>query len=331
MFMPEENMFTLNHTRTIFNHPGFRRMFRQGALTLGVFFPIEAFELDRPRMLNQMELARIAEDANFSALWFRDVPLRDPSFGDVGQVFDPWVYLGYVTAHTQHIALATGSIILPLRHPVHTAKAAASVDQLSQGRLVLGVASGDRPVEFPAFGYDMEQRGEKFREHLRYFDALLGETYPHIATGYGSLEGNADLLPKPWMNRLPRLVTGNSRQEISWIVQYSDGWITYPRPLSRQLEVASKWHRLVSSSDPDAFKPFAQSLYIDLDLDPDQPPSPIHLGLRLGRNALIDALRQLQQAGVNHVAFNLKYGRRPAKDVLLELAEHVVPQFPVQT
>jgi alkanesulfonate monooxygenase SsuD/methylene tetrahydromethanopterin reductase-like flavin-dependent oxidoreductase (luciferase family) len=54
--------------------------------------------------------------------------------------------------------------VLPLRHPLHTAKAAASIDQLTGGRLVLGIASGDCPVEFPAFGVDRESRGALFRE-----------------------------------------------------------------------------------------------------------------------------------------------------------------------
>lgn len=73
-------------------HRGFKRTFRQGHLSLGLFFPLEAFEGDTPSMLDQVALAKRAEALGFSALWFRDVPLRDPSFGDVGQVFDPWVY-----------------------------------------------------------------------------------------------------------------------------------------------------------------------------------------------------------------------------------------------
>ncbi|WP_255488001.1 MULTISPECIES: LLM class flavin-dependent oxidoreductase [Brucella] len=109
-------------------------------------------------MRDQPRLARRAEELGFTGLWTRDVPMRDPNFGDLGQVYDPWVWLGWIAAHTSTIALATGSIILPLRHPLHTAKASASVDQLTGGRFVLGVASGDRPVEFPAFGVDWHQR-----------------------------------------------------------------------------------------------------------------------------------------------------------------------------
>src|SRR4029079_1702567 len=118
------------------------------------------------------------------ALWTRDVPLRDPNFGDVGQIYDSWVWLGWIAAQTPTIALATGSIILPLRHPLHTAKAAASVDRLSGRRLVLGVASGDRPVEFPAFGVAFEKRDALFRENLRVLRQVLEEDFPELHSHY---------------------------------------------------------------------------------------------------------------------------------------------------
>jgi len=101
-------------------------------------------------MTRHLERARMADDLGFSALWLRDVPFNVPSFGDAGQVFDPFVYLGALAASTREIALGVASVVLPLRHPAHTAKAAASVDVLSGGRLLLGVASGDRPEEYPA-------------------------------------------------------------------------------------------------------------------------------------------------------------------------------------
>lgn len=308
------------------DNPGYAGMFRPGALTLGLFFPIEAFEGDRPSMRAQAELAVRAETGGFRALWFRDVPLRDPSFGDVGQVFDPWVFLGYIAARTSSIALATGAIVLPLRHPIHTAKAAASVDQLSGGRLVLGVASGDRPVEFPAFGRDPEARGDDFREHLCEMRRLLTESFPRLATRYGRVEG-ADLVPKPRANGIPTLVVGNSRQTLGWIAQNSDGWVTYPRPPDAQERLAAAWAGIAASEAPGRFMPFAQSLYVDLAAEPDAPMTPIHLGWRVGRHGLAMLLRRLRAAGVHHVALNLKYGRRPAADVLDELIEHVVPDL----
>ena len=91
-------------------------------LTLGLVFPIESYNGAVPQMKNQEELAQLAEISGFKALGFRDVPLHDPTFGDVGQMYDPFVYMAHIMNNTSSIALATGSIILPLRHPIHTAK-----------------------------------------------------------------------------------------------------------------------------------------------------------------------------------------------------------------
>src|SRR5690348_8080037 len=229
-------MLTANKTAHPSDATGFRKMFAPDRLTLGAFFPIEAFQGDEPTMRGQERLARRAEELGFAALWARDVPLRDPGFGDVGQVYDPWVYLGWIAAQTSEITLATGSLVLTLRHPLHTAKGAASVDRLSGNRLVLGIASGDRPVEFPAFGVDFEQRSALFRDNLRVVRATLAEVFPMLQSSYGTLAGSADLVPKP-ITPVPLLVTGHSGQPLEWIAKNADGWITYPRGLERQAEV----------------------------------------------------------------------------------------------
>lgn len=319
-------MLTPNMSAEVSDSPGFQKMFAPGRLTLGVFFPIEAFQRDEPTMRHQEHLARRAEELGFAALWFRDVPLRDPSFGDIGQVFDPWVYLGWIAAQTRTIALATGSIILTVRHPLHTAKAAASVDQLSGGRLVMGVATGDRPVEFPAFGVDFENRDALFRENLRVIRTALAEEFPRMQSSYGQLLGMADLVPKP-IGRLPILVTGSSRQTLPWIAENSDGWIYYPRPLDQQAATVERWREATRIAAPGVFKPFAQSFYVDLSDNPNEPPTPIHLGLRGGRNAIFQFLDALREIGVNHVILNLKYGRRDAGEVLEEIGREILPQL----
>jgi luciferase-type oxidoreductase len=279
-------------------------------------------------MAGQIELARQAEQGGFAALWVRDVPLRDPSFGDVGQVYDPWVWLGVVTAQTAEIAVATGAIVLPLRHPIDIAKAAASVDNLSDGRFVLGVASGDRPLEFPAYGKDFHQRGAVFVESLGFARQLLEHQFPRIGSPLGIVQGT-DLLPKPRYGRIPIGVTGQSQQTLDWIAANADAWIMYPRPPEQQARVVSEWQAAVERQAPGTRKPFAQSLYIDLTEAPNTPPRPIHLGYRLGRDALLDVLGMLRDIGVNHVIFNLKYGRRPADEVVDQLAREVLPAFPV--
>ncbi len=115
-------------------HPGYRRMFAADALTLGLFLPLRFYQGDMRVLLGQARLVEDIDRLGFAAVWVRDVPLFDPRFGDAGQVFDPFTYLGYLAARTRRIALATGSAVLALRQPVDLAKAAASVDRLSGGR-----------------------------------------------------------------------------------------------------------------------------------------------------------------------------------------------------
>ncbi len=306
---------------------GYTSMFAQEKLTVGVYFPIESFDGPEPGMRDQIELAQQAESLGFAALWARDVPLNDPQFADLGQIYDPFVWLATIAAHTNSIALATGAIILPLHHPIDVAKAAASLDHLSDGRLVFGAAAGDRPVEFPAYGRDATLRGELFRDAFDYTEALLKERFPvHASAHYGQLTGGGDLVPKPLSLRLPILVTGQSQQSLDWIAQRSDGWVTYPRDVIRQAQVALNWREALARVGT-GFKPIAQSLYVDLAEDPDAPASPIHLGFRLGRRRLADLFDNLRSIGVNHVALNLKFSRRPVADVLDEIGREIVPHF----
>ena len=258
-------------------------------------------------------------------MWSRDVPLFDPNFGDAGQVYEPWVWLGALAGSTSRIALSTAGIVLPLRHPLHSAKAAASVDALSGGRFMLGAASGDRAVEYPAFGRDHATRGESYREAIEVIRRTTSEAYPRVAGSWGAMEG-LDLLPKSPV--LPLASVGGAQQSVQWIAEHMDAWVTYPRDLEAQKGRIGLWKAAVEARAPGLFRPFAQSLFVDLTEDPGTAPSDIFLGYRLGRNALIDHLAGLEAMGVNHVAINLRHAARPASDVIEELAETVLPHFP---
>jgi luciferase-type oxidoreductase len=307
-------------------HPGYGRMFAPGELTVGLFLPLWPYAGDMSALRGQTEVVRRADRGGFAAVWVRDVPLADPSFGDVGQVYDPWTALTWIAAHTSRIALATGSVVFPLRHPIDLAKQAASVDHLSGGRLVLGAASGDRPVEFPAYGLDHAARGARYREGVDAFRGLLEGTEP-------GGPGGAHLLPKPVNGRVPLLVTGSSQQSPEWIAAHADGWLVYPmatataegpRALGRKIET---WRALVPGQE---FRPVATNEWIDLVEDPKHPPTPLRGGfvLRTGTQGLLELLGRWRAAGVNHGALGVQHGRRPAAEVVAQLVEEVVPHFP---
>lgn len=219
----------------------YNRVFRPGRLSVGLVLPLESYAVGaEPTMRGHLEAARRAEDLGFAALWLRDVPFNVPSFGDAGQIFDPFVYLGALATVTDRIALGMSSVILPLRHPAHVAKAAATADVLSGGRLLLGVASGDRPEEYPAMSQGFDDRGARFRDSIEYIRAV-GSDYPTHESGQGTLSGDIDLLPKPHGTRLPLLITGGSQQTPDWVAQNGDGWITYPRNAAAQGRVIADY------------------------------------------------------------------------------------------
>ena len=189
---------------------------RQGGFSLGVELPLDndwsvagrmtAQHAGRPQgvpdLRRHAELARLVDRLGFRALWVRDVPLYDPQFGDAAQVFETFSYLGYLAGITERILLGTAAVVLPLRQRWLTLKAAASIDRLSGGRLLLGVASGDRPVEYPVFGEDFDSRGAMFREQVE----LLR------SGGADLLPSGVSLLPTPVQHRLPLLVAGLAQQ-----------------------------------------------------------------------------------------------------------------------
>lgn len=258
--------------------------------------------------------------------------MYDPAFGDTGQLYELFTYLGYLAAHTQQITLATGSAVITLRHPLHLAKQATTIDQLSGGRLVLGISSGDRPAEYPAFGVDndFETRGERFRDAFGMFSAATQQSFPSYDPGrFGKLGGGLDLVPRPVYNRIPAIVTGHSRQDIDWIAQHADGWLYYFMPPEQLGPLIEMWRSVsAQAAGQGVFKPFAQGLLFELSENLNLPVQRIHSGIRAGRNAFIGYLTKLRKLGVNHIAMNLKASRRPAKEVLLELAEFVLPLFP---
>ncbi len=296
---------------------------------MGLVVPIQNYAINAyPDMQNELETIQVAEQAGFSSVWLRDVPFDVPSFGDVGQIYDPFVYLGALAVSTSTISLGVASMILPLRHPAHIAKSAASVDRLSKGRLLLGIASCDRADEYPAMNIDYQQRGQAFRDAYDYLHASWN-TQP-IDNQFGRLHQSAQqpiaLVPQPTASRVPLLITGASQQSPDWLAQHGDGWIIYPREPAIQAQVV-RTIRNCAARHNQPLRPVIQPLYLNLLEDPNAPAKPMHLGVQCGVNSLNQYITDLQGAGVNHVALNLRFNQMPLSRTLNTLAQFTLPNF----
>ncbi|WP_139958010.1 LLM class oxidoreductase [Flavicella sediminum] len=306
---------------------GYNTVFEKNELSIGVVVPIEKYTSGPvPTMIGHLNRVKQVEELGFKALWIRDVPFNVPSFGDAGQTFDPFTYLGYLAGQTSKIALGVSSIALPLHHPVHVAKSAATIDQLSGGRLIMGVASGDRFEEYPGMGISYEKRGQSFRDAFTYIRQAQSD-FPVLENNmHGELNGRIDVLPKATGNKIPMMLTGFSQQSMEWNAANGDGWMYYPRNLGEQQQTIKQWRDLIPVSQ-EFDKPFLQPLYIDLQEKDDFRPQPIHLGFKTGVNHLIRYLQHLQEIGVNHVSLNLRLNTMNMDKTLELLAAKVLPRF----
>lgn len=309
-------------------HKSYQRMYQEGKMTLGLHMPLENFNMRTPTLENQIELAQKADDYGFTALWLRDVLLKDPNFLDpaVGQIYDMLIYGTHILSQTKKIALGTSALVLPLRHPLRSAKEVATIEALFPERLILGISSGDRKADFRGLGVDYPTRGKQFLESLRVMEKALYEHYPQINSPYGEIE-QATLVPRP-AKKIPTMITGFAQQDMDWLAANGDGWMYYPQAPAMQRQIVTSWRETSEAVGNREFRPFSMPMHLDLSSDPDELPSPIRLGFRVGRNKLIELLKVYEGLGVNHLFFALFDSDRTAEEVIDELGKYVLPHFP---
>ncbi|KAG0773954.1 hypothetical protein G6F22_014451 [Rhizopus arrhizus] len=120
------------------------------------------------------------------------------------------------------------------------------------------------------------------------------------------------------------LVVGTARQSLQWIAREAEGWATYHREEAAQEGRIGLWQQALVQRGG-AGKPFVQSMLLDLQADPQAPPEPLPLGLKVGRDGLRDYLLRVHAQGVAHVMFNLVDNARPMDSVLREIGEQILP------
>ncbi len=189
------------------------------------------------------EMARAAESAGFDACFVTDHPMPDDRFLGSGghHSLDPFVALSFAAAATTRMRLLTYVLVLPYRNPFLTAKAATSLDVLSGGRLLLGVAAGYLEGEFAALGADFDERNERTDEAINAIKRAWTEDGVHLEGKRFKAVGNT-MRPRPLQRPHPPIwVGGNSKRAIRRAVELGDGWLPFPAPrrLARYIRTAS--------------------------------------------------------------------------------------------
>jgi probable F420-dependent oxidoreductase len=146
-------------------------------------------------------------------------------------ILDVTATLAYVAAATQRVRLGSAVIVLPYHHPIALAKALATVDVLSNGRLLLGVASGWLREEFDMLGVPFRERGARTDEYLALIDALWTQERVTFRGRFFTLE-NAAFFPKPVQHpRPPIWIGGDGPAALRRVGRLGDGWLAVPRDL----------------------------------------------------------------------------------------------------
>lgn len=177
------------------------------------------------------DVARAAEAAGFGAFGFTEHPVPGARWLAAGghQTLDPFVALGFVAAATSRIRLLTYLSVAPYRNPSLLAKAAATVDILSGGRMTLGLGTGYHKAEFHALGVDFDERNALFDEAL---DVLplhwSGEPFTYRGRHFDARDVVAR--PAPPQRPIPVWIGGNARRTRRRVAERAQGWMPLEGP-----------------------------------------------------------------------------------------------------
>ncbi len=137
---------------------------------------------------------------------------------------DVFQWFTYMAAATKRIAFATAIYVLPVRHPLVVARAAATFDYLSEGRLFLGVGAGWIPGEFEIAGMDFKNRGRRMNESIRVMRELWEKETPQFSGEFFSFPP-ARFEPKPVQKGgIPIMIGGESPAALRRAATLGDGW-----------------------------------------------------------------------------------------------------------
>ena len=200
---------------------------------------VGAFYFPTDYGINMAELARALEDRGFDSLFLPEhthIPAsRKSPFPGGGELpkryshtHDPFVALAFAAAATKKLKLGTGILLVPQHEPIVTAKAIASLDQLSGGRFIFGIGGGWNVEEMENHGAKYETRFKQMREHV----LAMKELWTKEEASFDGEFVKFDRVwswPKPAQQPHPPVILGGETDHtLRRVIEYCDGW--FPRP-----------------------------------------------------------------------------------------------------
>jgi probable F420-dependent oxidoreductase len=179
-----------------------------------------------------------AEELGFDAVFVNDHIIVDglPRSAPWTNTYDPFVSLSFIAANTTRIDLGVSVLVVPYRNPIATAKLLATLDRMSNGRLIAGVGVGWNEAEFKALGVPFHERGARTTEYLQIWQACW-------APGEVSFDGrffrfsNMHVSPKPLQQPYPPIwVGGSSDSALRRAAAFATVWQPTPTPVAELIE-----------------------------------------------------------------------------------------------
>lgn len=269
-------------------------------MKIGLMLPLGSDETGGFDDLKAMALA--AEEGGLDSVWGADhLIFRED--GETTGIHESWTVLTAVAAMTSRVEIGPLVLALPFRNPALTAKMAAELDEVSGGRLILGLGCGWHEPEFTAFGYPFDHRVSRFAEGLEVLVPLLkGERVSFEGQYHRAVD--AELIPRPVRpGGPPILIAGKQPRMFELIARHADQWNAawYGVPaeadelrqrlanLGRALETAGR--------DPATLALTAGLLVAFEDAAPDAPERAI----RGTPDEIADALAGYAELGMSHL------------------------------
>jgi len=167
-----------------------------------------------------------AEELGFADAWTSEhiiIPKGAP-YPPSAIFYDPVLTLTWAAAFTKRIGLGTSVLVLPMRHPLPLAKELATLQNLSEGRLILGAGVGWMEVEFAALGVPFRERGRRMDEGIAMMRAVWGEDpVTFRAHHIPAVIEEMRMLPQP-VTPIPIWIGGSSEAALARAIRLADGW-----------------------------------------------------------------------------------------------------------